>query len=269
MHTEIYFAEYGKALTDYEYIVDLHDSRPFLQGKPLSAEPSAILPKPNWLIDLGAGGENLTLTARRLLNLLLALSWNYMKDPEEDFFFVAYSSEIRRAIGQKTAKDNAQLEAALFHLVSTCIEFPKLQGGYFILDDYEFSADRQHIWWRFNPELREVLSVFTPWGWTDLSESLKLTSKYALALYEHVSLRANLKRPVFNATPDDLRLHLGAGPSLSTWQAFKSRALEPAIRQINEKTQFTVSVSYERSRRSNAVTKINMTIKRGRKPRLH
>lgn len=269
MYTEIYFGEYAKHFNDYKYPAGLDEARPRLTGAPLSPKSPALLPKPNWLINLGAGGEVLSLTARRLLNALLAMSWDYLRDPYEDFAFVAFSSDVRRAIGQKTAKDNAQLEAALLLLTETPVELLQLSGGCSILESYEFSHDRQYIRWRFNYDIREVMSKFSPWGWTDLSESLNLTSKYAHALYEHVCLRANLKRPVLNATLDELRLYLCVGDSLPTWQALKARALEPAIRQINQRTQFTVKVSYERSRRTKAVTKVSMTIKRGEKPRLH
>lgn len=77
-----------------------------------------------------------------------------------------------------------------------------------------------------------------------------VTSKYAIRLYEIlIAWRSTGKVPVMRI--DDLRFKLGiADNEYQSMSNFKSRVLEPAIKQINEFTDITVSYEQHKSGRT-------------------
>lgn len=270
MTIDIFFDEFGRAWGPEEYRSE-HEiiaMRPYTTGNPIVRDKDKpfIIPKPKWLIDISFPLHGYILTARRLYNLLLGISWNMLQDANSDFVFAAYASDIRRAIGQNTAKDNSQLIRALQELYAINVAMPHI-GGYHapLLRLFRFEDNGEVVTWVFPPELREYLAGSSPWGTIDFGESLQLSSQYALTLYEHACLRSGLRHPVLNKEPEELRKILGAGEGLQDWQSFKSRALLPAIKQVNNKTKFNVSVTYEKSPRTGAIVKVKLRFGKKRK----
>jgi len=67
-------------------------------------------------------------------------------------------------------------------------------------------------------------------------------SRYALRLYELVSLRIGLTRNTEKFTLESLREKLGVPfGKLEKWDALKRKALEPAIAEVNQLSGFVVS----------------------------
>jgi hypothetical protein len=268
--THIFFDDLGKSFS----LESLHEqgfleqtdplfARPIPFDNPLTEPDRAKFPKPEWLIKATTSNGSLSLTARRLLNVLLCLSWTALGDSEIDFEFSAYASDVRRAIGQKRSSGNAQLARAVQELIKINFIF---QGNsdyeYPLLESGGIKKGDEIIRWVFTWELRDALANANWWGMIDIPESLKLTSKYALSLYELACLYHRRNFPFLTVTPDQLRELLGVSTSLSKWQAFKTRALEPAIAQLNEKTGFKVSMRTECRRRTGAVHKVKLAFHR-------
>ena len=112
------------------------------------------------------------------------------------------------------------------------------------------------IRWEFSPVMRLVMSGSDHWAALSKKAVLAFESRYALRLYEILSLRKNLTHKnteVFEL--DDLRQRFGIEPGkLQAFSDFRKYALEPAIAEVNQLTG--LRVSYE-------------LIKRGRGGKVH
>ena len=73
-----------------------------------------------------------------------------------------------------------------------------------------------------------------------------LSGKYSVSLYMLLEAAINLRRPVIDISMEDLRAALNVPEGkLSAWKDFNKKALQPAIKQINERPEasgFTVEM---------------------------
>src|ERR1700735_1436435 len=70
-----------------------------------------------------------------------------------------------------------------------------------------------------------------------------LSSKYSLALYEMIQKRGNMNRTSEEMPIDDLRNFMGVPPGkLKPWINFKNFAITPAVREVSDLSDFTVTV---------------------------
>jgi hypothetical protein len=95
---------------------------------------------------------------------------------------------------------------------------------------------------------------------------LKLNSKYAVTLYQVLESVANLRVPVLEATVDEIRGWLKVPESkLRTWQSFDSRALSPALKEINLNPDLSgISIAHEliRSGKGGKVQRVKFTVQK-------
>lgn len=86
---------------------------------------------------------------------------------------------------------------------------------------------------------------------------LLLRGEYSIDLY-HLAKKYE-KLSTFKMTLADYKLELGLPKSYDRINNLKSRALEPAIKEINEKTD--IDISYENVKRGRTVTGLKFTVK--------
>lgn len=263
MAIQIFFDEFSQRNIPDHYNPEheLVDWRHQVEVSPLLIDKEPHFAKPHWLIEAAPETGSLPLSSRRLLNVITALSWDTLTDKTSDVVFGAYASDVRRAIGQANSSGNAQLRNAIDELATTPLVFPRLNKECPLLNDYQLHKGDGIIAWQFTEELREALGAGSAWGWINLAESLKLSSKYAHTLYEFACLYENRTYPFLSGTPDELRFWFGVGDSLQTWQAFNSRALQPAIKWLKEQTRFDVRLDSTESPRTHGVAKVRLTFK--------
>ena len=90
-----------------------------------------------------------------------------------------------------------------------------------------------------------------------------VTSKYGIRLYELLIMWRSVGKCLFSI--DDLRFKLGiADNEYQSMSNFKSRVLEPAIKQINEFTDITAS--YEQQKRGRTITGFEFKFKLKNQP---
>ena len=85
--------------------------------------------------------------------------------------------------------------------------------------------------------------------WTTLEKALvwRFRSRYAIALYQHLASTWDLRAQRVTIPLEECRQILGVLPArLVQFKHFNGRALQPAIREINARTQGTVSASFEK-----------------------
>jgi len=100
------------------------------------------------------------------------------------------------------------------------------------------------IYYRFPPELRSVLNDNVAYARLKTEVMVALSSKYALALYEMIQRRGNLKyqwQEIF--TVAEFRELLGVPKGkLGTFGNLNARAIKPAAMEVNALADFGVSV---------------------------
>lgn len=112
-----------------------------------------------------------------------------------------------------------------------------------------YSDDEGIIKLRFSkdiiPYLNQLNSHFTSYA---LAEVIQLTSAHAFRLYElMIQYREMGKR---NIAVEDLRRWLDLGDKYDALYDLKKRVIDPAVRQINEKTPYQVDYTQKKSGRT-------------------
>jgi len=98
------------------------------------------------------------------------------------------------------------------------------------------------IYYRFQPEVREVIANSGVFARLQKDVMLALSSKYALSLYEMVQKRGNLQHIWYETfTVERLRSLLGVPKDrLTSYKNFKARALVPAVIEVNGLSHYEV-----------------------------
>ncbi|HQT89977.1 MAG: hypothetical protein B7Z58_17215 [Acidiphilium sp. 37-64-53] len=111
--------------------------------------------------------------------------------------------------------------------------------------------DSAMVGYRLSNTLRRVMKDSVHWAILSRQAVMAFESRYALRLYELVSLRINLTRSTEKFSIDSLREKLGVpAGKLMKWDAFNRKALGPAIAEVNQLSGFTVSALPYKSGRS-------------------
>lgn len=97
-------------------------------------------------------------------------------------------------------------------------------------------------------QLRPVLEQSSRWGRIKAEVVCAMSSKYAMALYELVQLRANLDRCVEPFTVERFRDLLGVPPgAYERGNDLVKRVIEPAVLELNHLSEIGVAIDVERA----------------------
>lgn len=120
-------------------------------------------------------------------------------------------------------------------------------------------TDPAIVSWEFSPVTRVLLSTSDHWAALSRRAVLAFESRYALRLYEIVSLRGGLqfkRKERFDL--DDLRRRLGVEPGkLPSFGNLKQRVLDPAVAEVNHLSG--LAISYEVVKTGRKVTAIDLS----------
>jgi Initiator Replication protein len=104
-----------------------------------------------------------------------------------------------------------------------------------------------------------VLAQSSRWGRIKAEIVCAMSSKYAIALYEMVQLRANMERCVETFALDRFRDLLGVPPgAYERGNDFIKRVIEPAVLEVNGLSEFGVKVEIERAYSRAPITGVNL-----------
>ena len=203
--------------------------------------------KPTETIDI-VGVESLTLQDRRVWNALIANAFSpALAEPGRDFKIDL--SELRA-----NHNGNERIEESIERLMKTIARcrLPngsvtrfQLIGGNNMADDVR---PRGELTYSFDKRLAEVLGDSSTFGKLELKVMAAFSSKYALALYEHVSRRLNIRGKYSDEySLEDFRAILGVGST--QYKAFgnlKQRVIVPALQEVNHWAHFRVDFSVKK-----------------------
>lgn len=203
------------------------------------------------------GSKSLSLRSAKLFHLLVNHAGARACDDIEHSIRIAELNFSRIEIGL--------LIECVRDLVGTQVELTIQKNGkpVTLVDPLLYGVQRDHdlvegtLVYRLSPTLRFILEHSNHWAALSRGAVLAFESRYALRLYELISLRHNLKhksQETFDLS--DLRRRLGVPENkMRLWADFRRFALEMAIAEVNQLSGYQVSYTTEkRGRRIDRVS---------------
>jgi plasmid replication initiation protein len=112
------------------------------------------------------------------------------------------------------------------------------------VDRPEDEAEDGNVYYRFPAELRDIIQQSDIFARLQTEVMFCFQSKYALALWEMIQKRGNLKhKNTEEFSPDDFKRLLGVPRGkLAAFDHFRTRALIPAVDEVNALSGFRVQI---------------------------
>jgi len=201
--------------------------------------------KPGELVDV-VELTPLQLTDRRTYNLMLGAAWDKIS---QDVEHVIRKRDLRPT-GSKDIAVPGRLDSTIGRLMGARVRVKIERDGQpytmnmpLLETVVEPVRADGNVYYRFPRELRKLISHSSIFARLQKDVMFALSSKYALALYEMLQKRGNLRYKTQETfTIDELRELLGVRPDkLQPYKNFKSRALNPAIDEVNSLANYGIT----------------------------
>jgi hypothetical protein len=211
-------------------------------GFPLDRNMPGEMVKPGELIDIREISP-LTLTDRRIYNLLIANAWERITEPIEH---VIDKSDLRG-----THNGNERIEDSIRRLMSAIAEVKIIRDGKVAIKrvqllggNVEQEDEKGRLYYTFPKQLIEIVKESEVFGRLKTQIMYCFKSKYALALYEIVQKRVGLKyKQAEHFNIDEMRALLGVPKDkLNRFPDFNKYALQPALRELNALSEHRVTI---------------------------
>lgn len=226
--------------------------------------PQNQMVKPAEIIAI-PGLENWTLSERRIWNILLKNAWDQnMEDPAAEFSIGLEELRNRN-------EDNKEVWELLKTLAITDVQarqpdgtsvHVQLLGGRKFPDEH---GEEGILKYEFSKYLIPILRESEIYARMEMKVVRSLRSKFGMALYEAVAQRINLQKNEEKLKVDELKQWLGIHPShflrkntsgseVTNWSDLRKRAVEPALRDVNQLSPYNVEIEpHKTGRRVNYV----------------
>lgn len=204
-----------------------------------------------------AGQKALSLRASKMWHLLVKKAGVYMAYDQVHTMPLAELYES--GIGHMTHEERiATLRELQTTLVEIRVPSPEVDGRMRVISGPLLSHverdedDRGDLLFEFSRTMRRIFADSPHWAVLSKRAVMSFQSRYALRLFEIISLRVNLAHKTSEKfTLEDLRARLGVPPNkLARWQDFKAYALKPAIAEVNQHAGFTVRYAHAKQGRT-------------------
>lgn len=218
-------------------------------------------PKPGELIEM-TGTHALEASDRAILNLLYQHAHDSGKLLEQNAEWEIPLSTVRQAFSRHESSD--RLRDSLTRLMSVKVnvayvadtgdgvEGPEQRvviTGLFDFFDVSAKelAKRATLRYGLPRKLAPILESSGRWGRIKAEIVCSMTSKYAIALYELIQLRANMEKAVETFPIDRFRELLGVPPGTYVrGDNFQRKVLDPAVLEVNGLSDMSLQIELER-----------------------
>jgi hypothetical protein len=218
-------------------------------------------PKPGELIEM-TGTHALEASDRAIQNLLYQHAHDSGRLLEPNAEWEIPLSTVRQALSKHESTD--RLRESLLRLMSVKVNVVYVADGNDrpegpeqrvvitgLFDFFDISAkelaQRASLRYGLPRKLAPMLENSGRWGRIKAEVVCSMTSKYAMALYELIQLRANMERCVESFPIDRFRELLGVPPgTYSRADNFNRKVIEPAILEVNGLSDMSVQIELER-----------------------
>jgi replication initiator protein len=212
--------------------------------KTLDARPSSeTMIKPGELIDI-VEMSPLTLSDRRIYNLLIASAWDRIERP------VTHSIAKRELRGTRDANDRVGESVERLMSAIARLEIEKEGKRYIrrvqLLGATDEGRDEDGVlYYCFPAELRAIIRDSQVFARLRRDVIFALSSKYALCLYEVLQKRGNLGwKWSEEFTLERFRQFLGVEPGkLSIFKNLNKWAIQPAVLEVNRLSDYGCSLN--------------------------
>jgi len=210
-------------------------------NRTIDAKPNEVsIVKPGELVDV-VEMTPLTLTDRRIYNLLLANAWDAIAEPIDHKI-------PKRDLQQTLHKGTDRLGDSIERLMSAIVKVRLQRDGKWETErvnllgpNSEPDASDGFVRYSFDPKLRKIILESTVFARLHKKIMFALSSKYSLALYEMIQKRGNMTRSYEEFTIKDLRGFLGVPEDkLSSWINLRNKAIDPAVKEVSGLSDFEV-----------------------------
>lgn len=200
------------------------------------------LVKPGELIDV-VEVTPLTLNDRRVYNLLLENAWDAI---DRNVEHVISKSALRGShnSNDRVGESVERLMSAIVRVKTQRDGEPHVERVQLLGGNVETLRRDGLLHYEIPARLRKIIANSTVFARLKREIMFALTSKYALTLYEMVQKRGNLKyRASEKFSLQELRAVLGVPEGkLTTWSNLNLRALQPAVAEVNQLSDFAVAL---------------------------
>jgi hypothetical protein len=223
-------------------------------------------PKPGELIEI-TGGHELEAADRAILNLLYQHAHDSGRLGDKDAVWEIPLAELRTSGHKGKARVYDSVDRLLRIVVTVPLPDSKTGEPRFLkthlFDFFNLSADesseRATVRFGLPARLQPILARSNRWGRIKAEVVCAMTSKYAMALYELIQLRANLERCVETFPIARFRDLLGVPPgAYERGNNFAMRVTEPAVLEVNGLSDIGVQIELVRSHIKASVTAVTV-----------
>jgi hypothetical protein len=218
-------------------------------------------PKPGELIEM-TGTHVLEASDRAILNLLYQHAHDSGKLLQENAEWEIPLATVRQAFSKHESSD--RLRDSLTRLMSVKVnvayvadnadgvEGPEQRvviSGLFDFFDVSAKelAKRATLRYGLPRKLAPILESSGRWGRIKAEVVCSMTSKYAIALYELLQLRANMERSLETFPVERFRELLGVPPgTYARGDNFQRKVLDPAVLEVNGLSDMSLQIELER-----------------------
>jgi hypothetical protein len=222
-------------------------------------------PKAGELIEI-TGAHELEASDRAILNLLYqhAHDSGRMGDRDAEWEIPMTALRASRHKGSERIRDSLD---RLMRVVVT-VPLPARSGPRILkthmFDFFDLSADeaceRATVRFGLPKKLQPVLAESTRWGRIKAEVVCAMTSKYAIALYEMIQLRANMDRCVEAFSLERIRDLLGVPPgAYERGNDFARFVIQPAMLEVNGLSDVGVDLALARRSRFGPIQGVTVT----------
>ncbi len=201
--------------------------------------------KPGELVDMRAGAD-LSLQDRRVFNLLIENAWSQIAEDKPHSIAIAKLRGPYHKGGERVADSVRALMTTLVEIPAVLDGEPAIFATQLLGETTRFvdeDSAKAVLLYSFPPGLRRIIKDSRYWGRIKAYVMFSFTSKYALALYEALCLRGNLRVNEQTFSVEDFRALLGVEPGkMPLFKSLKQRVLDPAVTEVNALSDFNVEV---------------------------
>ncbi|MGH9692068.1 MAG: replication initiation protein [Candidatus Acidiferrales bacterium] len=201
--------------------------------------------KPGELVEVRTGAK-LSLHGRRVFNLLIENAWPEIEENKTHRIPITKLRVPLHKGGEMVADSVLTLMTTVVEVPATLDGKPAIFATQLLgpttrtIDEGSQSALLEY---KFPDDLRRIIKESHYWGRLKSHVMFAFSSKYALALYEAVCLRSNLRVNEQAFSVDDFRALLGIEPGkYDVFKNLKMRVLDPAVAEVNGLSDFTVEL---------------------------
>lgn len=235
----------------------------------LDAKPNATsIVKPGELIDI-VEMTPLTLSDRRIYNLLIANAWSKIDQPQQH---VIPKADLLSTLH----KGSDRLEDSIRRLMTAIVQARALNEGRWETKRVQLlganvvpDADDGMVRYDFHPVMIQIITESRVFARLHKQIMFALSSKYSLALYEMIQKRGNMSRSHEELGLDEFRAFLGVPPGkLASWINFKNFAIAPAVKEVSDLSDFVVTVEPVKAHKGRQFTGVRLSWERKPLPEL-